>query len=98
MADEVADAPFVKDFPVVPGIFHPMDIREKPGKHPGLVLVCFSESAPLKDVFQVLLKYLLSTKKITKTDVSSIMFDLEKQGVLSKKDVSDVFFNLGMKR
>ncbi|MBW2967497.1 hypothetical protein KY362_03350, partial [Candidatus Woesearchaeota archaeon] len=50
-----------------------------------------------KNVFEVLLSYLMKSGKITKHDVGEILLELEKSGVLSKKDVSDVFFNLGMK-
>ncbi len=51
-----------------------------------------------RDVFEVLLSYLLKSGKVTKADVSEILFSLEGQGVLSKKDIADVFFNLGIKR
>ncbi len=51
-----------------------------------------------KNVFEVLLSYLLKSGKVTKHDVSEILLGLEGEGVLSKKDVADVFFNLGMKR
>ena len=51
-----------------------------------------------KDVFAVLLDYLLKSGKISKRDVSELLFKLEEDGILDKKAVSDVFFSLGMKR
>ncbi|MBU0461980.1 MAG: hypothetical protein KJ574_05320 [Nanoarchaeota archaeon] len=51
-----------------------------------------------KNVFQVLLNYLLDAGKITKRDVSKILFDLKEQGILSDKDLSEVFFNLGIRK
>lgn len=51
-----------------------------------------------KNVFEVLLSYLLKSGKITKHDVSEIIFGLESQGVFDRKDVAEVFFNLGIKK
>ena len=51
-----------------------------------------------KNVFEVLLSYLLKSGKVNKHDVSEILFDLERQGMLEKKDVAEVFFNLGIRR
>ena len=50
-----------------------------------------------KNVFEVLLSYLLKSGKISKKDVYDLLLGLEEQGVLSKEDVSEVFFNLGIK-
>lgn len=51
-----------------------------------------------RNVFEVLLSYLLKSGKVDKHDVSEILFGLEEQGILSKEDVAKVFFNLGMKQ
>jgi hypothetical protein len=50
-----------------------------------------------KNVFSVLLSYLLKSGKINKRDVYDLVLDLEKQGVLDKTDVTSVFFDLGVK-
>ncbi|RME78682.1 hypothetical protein D6774_00390 [Candidatus Woesearchaeota archaeon] len=50
-----------------------------------------------KNIFEVILRYLLKAHKITKHDVYELMFDLEKQGIISKKDVSNLFFKLNIK-
>ncbi|MBT6520189.1 hypothetical protein HOK51_10165 [Candidatus Woesearchaeota archaeon] len=51
-----------------------------------------------KNVFEILLSYLMKSGKINKHEVSSLLFDLKSDGVLDEKDVSDVFFNLGIKK
>ncbi|HII71284.1 TPA: hypothetical protein HA265_00850, partial [Candidatus Woesearchaeota archaeon] len=51
-----------------------------------------------KDVFAVLLDYMLKSGKITKHDVSELLLKLEEDGVLDKQDVASVFFSLGIKR
>ncbi|MBT7903480.1 hypothetical protein HN587_06475 [Candidatus Woesearchaeota archaeon] len=50
-----------------------------------------------KNVFQVLLNYLMKSGKINKKEVAELLFDLEKQKVFDSKDIADVFFNLGLR-
>ena len=50
-----------------------------------------------KNVFEVIISYLLKSGKVTKQDVSDLLFSLESEGVLGKKDVAEVFFNFGIK-
>ncbi|MBI4739181.1 hypothetical protein HY772_06515 [Candidatus Woesearchaeota archaeon] len=51
-----------------------------------------------KNVFEVIFSFLLKTGKITKRDVSELLFDLEEKGILSKQNVAEVFFNLGVQQ
>jgi hypothetical protein len=51
-----------------------------------------------KNVFEVILSFLLKTGKISKRDVSELLFDLEREGILGTADVAEVFFNLGVER
>lgn len=47
-----------------------------------------------KNIFKVILSYLLKEGKISKSDISQLMFDLQKRNVISSKDISDVLFDL----
>jgi len=47
-----------------------------------------------KDVFSILLDYLLKSGKITKSDVHDILHHLEQEGALTKEEVADVLFRI----
>ncbi|PIN70296.1 hypothetical protein COV94_01845, partial [Candidatus Woesearchaeota archaeon CG11_big_fil_rev_8_21_14_0_20_57_5] len=48
------------------------------------------------DVFEHVLRYLIDTRKVSKKDVSAVVFDLRDKKLVSDKQVSDLFFKLGV--
>lgn len=64
----------------------------------GKIFVDMSKTQKLdKNIFEVILRYLLKADKITKHDVYELMFSLRDQGIVSRKDVTELFFKLNIK-
>lgn len=47
-----------------------------------------------KNVFEILLAQLLRTGRISKSDLSNVLFSMHEKGLITKKDIADVLFYL----